>query len=302
MKSLFATLLLLLCTVANAAPIAGGPTPGLWWNPDESGRGFTIEMQDSTMVVTSYVYNAQGAATWFVSAGRYDINTRTFTATLDANTGGQCFGCPYTRPQGIANAGGPLRIVFDSYTSATLYYQGGSSRIVRQMYGYATPLARLRGSFALSFRSGGLVIGDWLVFDRLMSGTSGPFAAGNFEGYPTTRIAVANIGSTGQAAFLVQIGTFYDFFIMDMDDYRLFGKGWTYQQGNNPTGSGSPAYGVRMKMPSEVSTSAMAPPAMPSLAAPGDLDLRIAAAKAASAEPAAAEVVQLAKELEAQLR
>lgn len=151
MKRLLAALCLsVIAFAAQAAVLIGGPARGLWWNPNESGRGFNIERQDDMMIVTSFVHVPGGAATGFISAGRYHFATGTFSATFDANTGGQCIGCPYVRPQGIANAAGPLPIEFDSYVTGTLCYQGGSTRITRQLHAYDGTLAVLRGSFALT--------------------------------------------------------------------------------------------------------------------------------------------------------
>jgi len=50
---------------------AFAPASGLWWNPNESGRGFTIDTQGpGIMIVTAYVYQPSGPATWFLTAGR----------------------------------------------------------------------------------------------------------------------------------------------------------------------------------------------------------------------------------------
>lgn len=251
---LCAVLIFFFAMAAHGAALTGGPTRGLWWNPAESGRGFNIEMQDDVMIVTSFVYAPNGSATWFISAGRYDFATSTFTATFDANTGGQCIGCAYVRPQGIANAAGPVRIVFDSYVTATLYYQGGSTRITKQLYAYDTTLSILRGSFVLTFKgSSGIVIGDWLVMRTYESNSNGPFVAGYFDGFPTSRIAVALYdAATRRYAFLVRVGSYYDFYIVDMDDQRVFGLGWTYLVGGSPSGNGSPALGTRVQSPREV--------------------------------------------------
>lgn len=289
-------LVLLLSGAASAQSLIGGPAPGLWWNPEESGRGFTIDMQDSIMVVTTYIYTPQGAATWYVSAGRYDFDTKTFTATFDANTGGQCLGCSYRRPQGIPNAAGPMRIVFDSYTTGQVFFNGGSTRIMRQLYGYGDKLSMMRGSFSLSFRTGGLVIGDWLVFDQYRSDSNGRYVAGFFEGYATTRVAVGKVFNSGESAFLVRIGDFYDFFLMSMDDHRLWGSGWTYRVGSSPSGNGSAAYGVRMKTPSEVGAVPSDAPLDPRLLS-SETEARVLASKA-STEPAPQNVLRLARELE----
>lgn len=254
MKTFAAALCLYLFALATqAAVLPGGPTRGLWWNPNESGRGFNIEMQDDIMIVTSFVYASNGSATWFISAGRYDFSTNTFAATFDANSGGQCIGCAYARPQGIANAAGPMRIVFDSFVTATLYYQGGSTRLVKQMYAYDSVLSILRGSFVLTFNRSGNIIGDWLVFRTYESNSNGPFVAGYFDGFPTSRVAVALYDATlRRYAMLVRIGNFYDFYIVDMDDQRVFGLGWTYPVGSSPAGTGSPALGARIQTPREV--------------------------------------------------
>ena len=293
---------LLFSGAVGAQSLVGGPAPGLWWNPEESGRGFTIDLQDSIMVVTSYVYTPQGAATWYVSAGTYNAATRTFTATFDANSGGQCLGCAYMRPQGIANAGGPIRIVFDSYTSGQIFFDGGSARIVRQMYGYADRLAMMRGSFSLSFKAGGLVIGDWLVFNHYERDSNNVrYVAGYFDGYPTSRLAVGTVTSTGESAFLLRDGDYYDLFLMSMDDHRLWGRGWTYRVTSNPSGSGSPAYGVRMATPNEIGAAPNAietePKRDPALA-----NLRESLMRSADATAAPDEVLRIARELEARLR
>jgi hypothetical protein len=248
-----ALLLYFVAFVAQSAVLPGGPTRGLWWNAAESGRGFNIEMQDDIMIVTSFVYAPNGSATWFISAGRYNFTTNTFNATFDANTGGQCIGCAYVRPQGIANAAGPVRIVFDSLVTGTLYYQGGSTRITKQFYAYDSTLSILRGSFVLTFNTNGLVIGDWLVMRTYESNSNGPFVAGYFDGFPTSRIAVALYDTASRRyAYLVRVGNYYDFYMVDMDDQRIFGLGWTYPVGSNISGNGSPALGTRVQSPKEV--------------------------------------------------
>ena len=37
-----------------SALTVGGPTQGLWWNPAESGRGYQIDLQGDTMIVTTF--------------------------------------------------------------------------------------------------------------------------------------------------------------------------------------------------------------------------------------------------------
>lgn len=305
MKRLLAALCLyVIAFAAQAAVLTGGPTQGLWWNPGESGRGFNIEMQDDVMIVTSFVYAPGGAATWFISAGKYNFSTGTFSATFDANTGGQCIGCPYVRPQGIANAAGPLRIEFDSYVTGTLYYQGGSTRIAKQLYAYDGTLAILRGSFALTYNNNGNVIGDWLVLRTYESNANGPFVAGYFDGFPASRIAVALYDQTlRKYGILVRVGAYYDFYLIDMDGQRVFGLGWSYPVGGSPSGPGSPAYGTRMKTPKEVNAeyARALPRDMAEVNADGDAVRAASVAQTERGGPADAAVVAFARTLEVRM-
>lgn len=290
---------------AQAAVLLGGPSPGLWWNPNESGRGIAIDLQDGIMVVTTYAYTPQGPATWFISAGSYNFTTNTFSANFDGASDGQCFGCPYKQPVASAGVGGPMKIVFDSYTTGTLYFNGGTSRIQRQLFGYTDKLSMMRGSFLLSFNASGLALADWLEFDTYTQNSNGRFVAGNYIGFPTTRVAVGSIFDSGESAFLVRVGDFYDLFLMNLDDKRLWGRGWTYRVGGSPTGGGSPAYGVRIETPKEVGATGSA-----AVAASGQDDKQglvstereHAAAKAAAEGAAPPHILELARSLEQQMQ
>src|SRR5690606_24567638 len=66
MRRLFAPLLLLAgLGTAHAYP----PEPGLWWNPNASGSGFTLELQDNLLAFTGYLGETNGAPVWYTSAG-----------------------------------------------------------------------------------------------------------------------------------------------------------------------------------------------------------------------------------------
>ena len=72
-----------VCGAANAiGPTIGGPTVGLWYNPQETGRGFNIDLQGDTMIVTTFVYQQSGDPIWYLSSG----TTITPLASLKART------------------------------------------------------------------------------------------------------------------------------------------------------------------------------------------------------------------------
>ena len=126
---LFSGLAALLFGAAFASAPAHAYTPesGIWWNPNESGTGAVIEVQDNLMVVAAYVGDAQGDAIWYTATAFLQGNAL-FEGSLDLTEGSQCIGCPYLGlPTVVPGAGGPLRIVFDpdDETRASLTWANG---------------------------------------------------------------------------------------------------------------------------------------------------------------------------------
>ena len=121
-------------TSQSVGPSTIYPTTGLWFNPEESGRGFNIETQGNTLVLTAYVYDHDGAPTWFIASGPYDAIAGTFAGTLDATVNGQCLGCPYRLPTYVRAAGGAVRLLFSTPTTGTLFFDGGSTPIQKEIW------------------------------------------------------------------------------------------------------------------------------------------------------------------------
>jgi hypothetical protein len=40
---------------------------GQWWNPDESGSGYNIDIRNGVLVMTVYSYQADGDAQWYLT-------------------------------------------------------------------------------------------------------------------------------------------------------------------------------------------------------------------------------------------
>jgi hypothetical protein len=177
---------LALADSASAGTV-GGPTMGLWWNPNESGRGYEIDLQGDTMIVTTYVYEQSGDPIWYLSSGTYDHTTGVFQSAYDVFANGQCFGCPYAAPDHTGDAG-PITITFTTNQTATQTYPGGSTDIVKFQYGFPSRTEVLYGEWAFSYENGGAVNGDWIVFDTPYtdpaSGTQ--FVSGHAVGNATT--------------------------------------------------------------------------------------------------------------------
>lgn len=127
--------LLLTAALALATPPAGAFTPesGWWWNPDEQGTGFNIELQDTFMFVAYYGYDGTGHPTWYLAGGNLSGNAL-FEAPLYHNRNGNCLGCPYTPPDPSQAIGENIRIEFHTESTATVTLAGRTYPIERHEF------------------------------------------------------------------------------------------------------------------------------------------------------------------------
>lgn len=243
----------LLLMAAFRSALAFTPAPGLWWNPSESGRGYTIDVQNNVMIVTAYVYTDTGAATWFLAAGLYQESNNTFSAPAGAYTGGQCWGCSYSAPNGV-NAGQVI-ITFNSPESATLNYPGGSTQIQHELFAYANKTDYFLGEWNLSFNISGLVSSQWVVFNSHYTGTDGTvYASGHEDGlsgtvalgayYPTLNVYIAGVADSSGFSnqYIYTLG----------DDRRMLGLGVIFPTGTTPPTPTDPAAANRLLFESEL--------------------------------------------------
>lgn len=220
-----------------AAATVGGPATGLWWNAQNPGRGFGIDIQGDTMIVTTYIYETNGDSIWYLSSGPYNHDTGIFESTYDSYTNGQCFGCTWRQPTADVAAAGPIRIVFHTNQTATLSYEGGTTDITKYNYGFPTKTDALYGEWAFSYENAGTINGDWVVFDHEFVDTNGEkFAAGYVAGAPTfTALGIYNT-VTREVELEIRRGTqqhLYRFGIFD--DRRAVGIAATVENGGVPT-------------------------------------------------------------------
>jgi hypothetical protein len=101
------------------------PEAGLWWNPAESGTGYTLVVRSGTLVLQMYSYRSDGEPQWYLTAGPTSNGNRNYAGTLDKYRGGQCATCTtYRAPQAQGNDGA-IGIVFHSSVRATVTLPGG---------------------------------------------------------------------------------------------------------------------------------------------------------------------------------
>ena len=68
MKTIFAMLLALMTLITTAAQ-AVIPDSGWYFSPNLENSGFNIEIQDSTLFVSGFIYDGSGNPIWVVAGG-----------------------------------------------------------------------------------------------------------------------------------------------------------------------------------------------------------------------------------------
>jgi len=113
------------------------PETGLWWNPAETGRGFLIEAQGTSLWLGGYMYDDAGNPVWYAAAGPM-ASTTLFQGHWDQYSGGQTLTGAYRPPAAPSNAGN-VTLQITSATSATLTLPDGRAIPLTRFYFSPTP-------------------------------------------------------------------------------------------------------------------------------------------------------------------
>jgi hypothetical protein len=110
----------------------------LWWNPNESGWGANIALQNDTMVVTLFIYNGQREPSWFIAPNTvYNAHNNTFSGPLYITTG-PWFANVFDPTSVTVQQVGMLTFAPSAFNKAVLSYnQGGqpiTKNIIRQSW------------------------------------------------------------------------------------------------------------------------------------------------------------------------
>jgi hypothetical protein len=207
-----------------AAPTFGGPVSGLWAHPGDGGRGFNIDLQGSTMIVTTFVYTETGSPIWYLSSGPFDHKTGMFKSGYDSYSNGQCFGCAPNQPVVHNEAAGKMTISFHDNQHATLTTPSGPLEIQKLNYGFADANDVLYGEWAFSLNVSGLYSGDWVIFNQAYTAADGTkYVAGFTDDF----FKFAGLGRwvSSDVGYLVLIkeNNYYDAYRFFSDDHRGMG-------------------------------------------------------------------------------
>lgn len=128
-----------------AAPPAGvRPETGIYWNPDQNGRGYTVETIGDLVAVTMFHYDERGEPTWHLTTA--NLRHGGFTGPFNLFTGGQTLEGPYV-PAGTPRVQGVLGGAFAFACRGELWLPGMATLPVRRFaFGTLAAGAECRGN------------------------------------------------------------------------------------------------------------------------------------------------------------
>ena len=99
------------------------PETGIYWNPAEGGRGFTIEVNSNVATVAIFHYADDGRPTWNLTAMQLPNGSAVgVSGDLFGYTGGQTLTGPYKQP--TSSVGGKFALSFSAACSGQLGFPG----------------------------------------------------------------------------------------------------------------------------------------------------------------------------------
>ena len=240
-------LLSLLLVLAGPSAWAVIPENGWWWASSESGRGFNIEVQDDLLFFAAFAYESDGAPTWLVAGGPM-TSDRDFSGPLTKFSAGQCFGCAYVAP--VQLPAGDLSLHFTSSQTADLTVNGTTIAVKRFDFwaNEQAPDAML-GEWTMTIGDATLPVydGERVQYRQKMTGTNGPFLAGNRLGSSGSVATVAFDAASGRWYSLLDSSpSFYRYFEWTTTGFnRVEGQFWVFDKSASPTGAGTFFQGFR---------------------------------------------------------
>lgn len=92
------------------------PAGGIWYNPEQSGTGFILQVQDGQLAGFYFLYDEDGRATWHLIVGTLEPDEDgdaqwVVEAELETLEGGACLNCPF-QPPVVLEPAGTIRLEF----------------------------------------------------------------------------------------------------------------------------------------------------------------------------------------------
>lgn len=108
----------------TAPPAAFQPETGWWWNSNESGRGFALEIQNGALFIGGYMYDGGGNPVWYIS-GNATTTQQLYQGSWAQYANGQTLSGSYRSPTVVSSNVGSLSIQFTDTRNAILTLPDG---------------------------------------------------------------------------------------------------------------------------------------------------------------------------------
>jgi len=111
------------------------PVNGLWYNPEQSGVGISIELQRNLLFGTYYGYDSSGQAVWYTFLGELSKVAPetgvmwTFESSLSQFRSGTCINCEYQPPE-IEDNSNSIKINFKHKNLASFSINDGEEQSI----------------------------------------------------------------------------------------------------------------------------------------------------------------------------
>ncbi|HEX8009894.1 MAG TPA: hypothetical protein VF814_03010 [Casimicrobiaceae bacterium] len=238
--------ILIVCITLVTAQIATAVVPdgGWYFNPNESGRGFNIEIQNNTLFMAAFIYDVSGNPIWLVSGGPMSTAT-TYSGDVYQTSSGQPLGGAYR--SATITLYGYVTIDFTTTTTATINLNGVVFSVTRELFGvdFTSTTQPLLGEFG--FVTGDAIFpvyfGDRISFTSIQTINGSQYAVGNRTGETgANNIAVGQYSpALGQWTVLLDSSpSYYEFFTFTFEGVNLVeGTESTFLKTSLPSASSS---------------------------------------------------------------
>jgi hypothetical protein len=238
-------LMFAIAFAANANAVI--PDSGWYFNPNESGRGFNIEIQNNTVFIAGFLYDANGKQMWVFSGGPMSSD-HTYSGDAFVTADGQPIDGLYRAPTTIPF--GTLQITWPSDTTNAIVVVNGRTFIVtRELFGFDFNSTTQPLLGELSFVEGiSSFFGDRLTLTTTQVINGAVWAIGHKTG-DTGRVALGRYDTQLRlwTILLDASAAYWDFFTFSFEGVNFVeGSDYTYLKGSNPSGS-HPMVGYRTK-------------------------------------------------------
>lgn len=147
------------------------PESGFYWDPNEPGSGYSIEIQDNFLFGVFYVYDDLGLPYWYTTSGFMEGNAY-MEGDIYISEDGPCLACQFTGPHNVYTSNlGKAKITFETETTLTIDLLGETLNLERINFYLGNELDKMRGEWQVvydvsEYSDGFPFFADVLIFEQ----------------------------------------------------------------------------------------------------------------------------------------